>query len=230
MMCSICHSSSKYLPRYECGHHFHASCLEKWCESSKSYNNRLPAPKEKETVNKINFQTKLRCPYCTKIISLYRTTKNDTNYLKFHNDLSYLINKVHDTNYSIYREGISGGRAFCERCFCMDDVRHMKITENNFIEWLCKSCCSRLFTSHTPEYEYFNDIKKNRDELTIDILNLVWENRRILRKTMSLKKNIIDKCQEFVDTVNNTGKYPKRKYTIYNSEIKKLSNRILLLL
>jgi len=226
-MCSICHSSSKYLPRYECGHYFHASCLKKWCETTKSYHKRFPSQREKETVNKINFQTKLQCPYCTQVISLYRTTKNDTNYLKFHNDLSYLLSKFNDIGHPV-RTGY--GRAFCERCFCMDDVRYMKITENNFIEWLCKSCCSRLFTSHSPEYEYFNDKEKSKDELTIDILNLVWENRRLLRKNMNLMKTITGKCKEFIDTINSTGNYPIRTHTKYDNEIKKLSQKILLTL
>ena len=54
------------------------------------------------------------------------------------------------------------------------------------------------------------------------------------KEYLSLEKlffeNVICKCQEFVDTINNTGKYPNRKHSKHDSEIKKLSQKIFLTL
>ena len=97
MMCLICHSGSKYLPRYECGHHFHASCLEKWCQSSGCYNKKIKRNTKEKTLEDIcNFQTILECPYCSKIITLYKHTNINYSYLQFHNHISYLLCKFND--------------------------------------------------------------------------------------------------------------------------------------
>ena len=77
MMCLICHGTSKNMPRYECGHYFHAECLLEWCK----HTNRKDIFSCNENDEKLqNYSTKVNCPYCSKTITLIKKHTNRQNH------------------------------------------------------------------------------------------------------------------------------------------------------
>ena len=73
MMCLICHGTSKYMPRYECGHYFNAECLLEWCKHT--YRKCVIESNNKQHL--LDYPTKVNCPLCSKTITLFKKTRTN---------------------------------------------------------------------------------------------------------------------------------------------------------
>ena len=88
----------------------------------------------------------------------------------------------------------------------------MKIVGDD--EWLCNKCQSRCY-KHDTIPTYFNSYYENISEVILDILKLVWENRRIVRKTMIFKKIVVLKCEDFIKEIKTKAKKLAQNLNLY---------------
>ena len=219
MMCLICHSNSKNMPRYECGHHFHAECMLEWCKHTNK-KHIFSCNKNYEKLQ--NFPTKVNCPYCSKTITLIKNTRTNTKYMYFHNNLAYLLALYHYQFTGEY-DKIYG---YCERCYKKDKIIEMKVVDDD--EFLCSQCTSRAY-KYDPLYSIYEEDDKTKEEISLLTLKFIWENRRIVRKNLSLINMSVSKSKDFLNQLDplQQSSSKVRKPTKYDSEIKKISNKII---
>ena len=219
MMCLICHGTSKYMPRYECGHYFHAECLLEWCKHTNRKNVIESNNNEKHL---LDYPTKVNCPYCSVQIRLIKKTRTNAKYIDFQNNLAYLLALYHYQFTGEY-DKIYG---YCERCYKKDKIIEMKVVDDD--EFLCSQCTSRAY-KYDPPYSIYEDDDKTKEEILLLILRFVWENRKVVRKNLSLINMSVSKSKDFLNQMDHLqqSSLELRKPTKYDCEIKKISKKII---
>lgn len=219
MMCLICHGTSKYMPRYECGHHFHAECLQEWCKHTNRKNVIESNNNEKHL---LDYPTKVNCPYCSVQIRLIKKTRTNSEYIYFQNNLAYLLATYH-YQFTGEHNKLHG---YCERCYKKDKIIEMKTVDDD--EFLCNKCISRAY-KYDPMYSIYEDSNKDKEEILLLILRFVWENRKVVRKNLSLINMSISKSEDFLNQMDplHPSSSKSRKPTDYDREITKISNKII---
>ena len=188
MLCLICHGKNNHLPKYDCGHCFHASCLKKWAE----YIDMSSGEK---------MSTKIPCPYCSKQINLFKETRIDDRFHYFYNNLRWLLRIYNILTYdyeeqpefSDYEKGI------CQTCENKDNIFIMKINKSNKHIWLCNNCQNQEDKNKREKPSY----DKSKYEIMNQIMNFCWENRLLIRKNVKFTIMVKNKSKEFIENISN---------------------------
>ena len=206
MMCSICFGESKHIPRYSCGHYFHAECLQQAAIHGK----QIVKKKYKGSLSTI-----LECPYCRQHINLFKKTRSDDNHLKFYNKFSWLL------SYYNYTRGKKTGsyditKGYCEMCNRQDIITEMRVIcpynySSNLedkIEWLCSRCRDRSYKNDEYELDYFDSewttgdlVVKKEDEIILEVYEFVWKNRHIMRKDIYMRNTCKKNAKRLLDEI-----------------------------
>ena len=213
MKCLICYGESSKIPMYECGHHFHSKCLHEWSNYDKQI---IENYNEKD-----NFISKMKCPYCTQTISLYKSTRIDNNFISFYNNLRWLLKSFHIIN-SDYDEFYMNEQGICQICKNKDNISNMKIVEEN-IMWICGKC-------QTTKHKYNKETMKYNErkiELIFYIMSHMWNNRHLIRKNKKLMKLFLDKSKEVISDLNNHKQNMDKEDLVYSIELNKLCQKIM---
>ena len=188
MLCLICHGKSKNLPRYECGHCFHATCLKKWSEYTKISSG-------------IKMVTRISCPYCNKNINLFKETRIDNCFHYFYNNLRWLLKmySILACDYEETQTTLESEKGICQICENKDNVFIMKINRLNKHIWLCNSCQNQEDKNkrELPTYD------KSKYEIMNQIMNFCWENRLLIRKNVKFTIMVKNKSKEFIENISN---------------------------
>jgi len=217
MICLICHGKNNHLPKYDCGHCFHASCLKKWAE----YTN-LSSGGEKMV-------TKISCPYCNEKINLFKETRIDEKFHYFYNNLSWSLRiyNILKYDYDEYSAIAEHEKGICEKCGNKDNIIIMKIIRSNKHIWLCNNCQNQEDKKKRDKPSY----DKSKYEIMNQIMNFCWENRLLIRKNVKFRIMVQNKSREFIENISkefsqginisNTDKIQLKKLNIISQKLLK---------
>lgn len=188
MLCLICHGKNNHLPRYDCGHCFHASCLKKWSEYT-------------TLSSGVKMTTRISCPYCNQKINLFKETRLDDNFHYFYNNLRWLLRIYNILEYD-YEDSLTLSeyeKGICQTCENKDNIFIMKINKSNKHIWLCNNCQNQEDKNKREKPAY----DKSKYEIMNQIMNFCWENRFLIRKNVNFTIMVKNKSREFIENISD---------------------------